>query len=70
MGYFLSPRCPLECITWRRLSPASELVKVTNVNASVGQTTSITVKMEVGDVTQQVNVIGRGRCFEYQRLVH
>ena len=31
-------------------------VQVTNVNASVGQTTTLTVKMEVGDVKQEVQV--------------
>ena len=31
-------------------------VQITNVNASVGQTTAVTVKMEVGDVSQQVQV--------------
>ena len=29
---------------------------MTNVNASVGQTTAVTIKMEVGDVNQQVQV--------------
>ena len=36
-------------------------VQVTNVNASVGQTTAITVKMELGDVKQDVQVNGRSR---------
>ena len=30
--------------------------QVTNVNSSVGQTTAITVKIELGDVNQQVKV--------------
>jgi hypothetical protein len=37
-------------------APGFKMVQISNVNSSVGQTNSVTVKMEIGDVTQNVQV--------------
>lgn len=55
-GLFAFPAVPTGVYLLGASAMGFKVVTVSNVTASVGQTTTITVKMEVGDVNQQVNV--------------
>ena len=55
-GLFSFPAVPTGSYILSAAASGFRPVQVTNVNASVGQTTAINVRMEVGDVNQQVNV--------------
>jgi hypothetical protein len=55
-GRFTFPAVPSGVYSVSTSSPGFKAVTVTNVSASVGQTTTLTVKMEVGDVSEEVNV--------------
>jgi hypothetical protein len=55
-GLFSFATLPVGVYTVTASATGFKGVQVSNVNASVGQTTTIVLKMEVGDVTQQVQV--------------
>jgi hypothetical protein len=55
-GLFAFSAVPIGAYTLTASASGFSLVQITNVNASVGQTTAITVKMEVGDIKQEVHV--------------
>jgi len=55
-GLFSFSAVPVGAYTVNASAPGFRGVQVTNVSASVGQTTSIVVKMDVGDVKQEVQV--------------
>ena len=55
-GLFSFPAVPTGTYALAASASGFRGVQVTDVNASVGQTTAVNVKMEVGDVSQQVEV--------------
>jgi hypothetical protein len=55
-GLFSFPGVPIGTYTLTSSASGFKIVQVNDVSALVGQTTTITVKMEVGDVTQNVQV--------------
>jgi len=55
-GLFSFSAVPTGVYTLAASASGFRAAQVTNVNASVGQTTAVTVKLEVGDVSQQVQV--------------
>ena len=55
-GLFSFAAVPSGAYTLAASAPGFGGVRVTNVNATVGQTTTIVVKMDVGEVSQQVQV--------------
>jgi hypothetical protein len=56
-GLFMFPALPIGPYNIEASAAGFGGVQMTNVNATVGQTTSVTVKMNVGDVKQEVQVI-------------
>jgi hypothetical protein len=55
-GLFSFSALPIGAYTLAASTPDFRGVELTNVNVSVGQTTAVTVKMEVGDVRQEISV--------------
>jgi hypothetical protein len=55
-GLFSFSAVPIGTYSLTAAAPGFKGVDVTNVTASIGQTTAVTLKMEVGDVSQQVKV--------------
>src|SRR5579862_3938327 len=63
-GLFSFSAVPTGVYTLAASASGFRAVQVTNVNASVGQTTEVTVKLEVGDVNQQVQVTANAEVLD------